>query len=606
MAKDADDAIEQIKTRCDIVELIQSYIPLKRAGASYKALCPFHNEKTPSFNVNPSKQMFYCFGCGKGGDAIKFVMEKENADFPTALRILADKYGIKLPERSGAPRGSGDKKDRLYKMHEDLAVWFYKKLIDNPQNPVSFYLKTRGINDEDVKKFRIGASPDAWDEALKFLSKEGFNENEMIDSGIILRNPENGKIYDRFRNRLIFPICNEQGKVVGFSARTIDPDAKEAKYVNSPETPIFKKSRILYGLDKAKDGIREKGFAILCEGQLDVIAMHKGGFKNAAAPQGTAFTEEQARILKRYVNKIVICFDADDAGKKAALRAMEILLSIDVEVFVMSLPDNEDPDSLLKSKGELALSQCVEDSLPFFDYLLKSKAGHEKNLTPWEKSAAASEIVSYISKIGNAVARASFCGILAQKLGISEAAVLSELKKMKKNQGETSTSNEKTENNSANFANSPEAQVRKAEEIILELCIAHGTFCRKLSEDIPCEMISSTPVGKAIESAVSMTMNGEWENIVPVLKDKLIEENDPAICRIIAVGSQILSDEAQRKAYDDCVRIIKSYHLNIKIAGLSRTMTEEKNEEKKNDIMGKITELKKEILSLGRKKSKAV
>jgi DNA primase len=598
MTKDADDAIEQIKTRCDIVELIQSYIPLKRAGASYKALCPFHNEKTPSFNVNPSKQMFYCFGCGKGGDAIKFVMEKENADFPTALRILADKYGIKLPERSGAPRGSGDKKDRLYKMHEDLAVWFYKKLIENPQNPVSAYLKMRGINDEDVKKFRIGASPDAWDEALKFLSKEGFNENEMIDSGIILRNPENGKIYDRFRNRLIFPICNEQGKVVGFSARTIVPDAKEAKYVNSPETPIFKKSRILYGLDKAKDGIREKGFAILCEGQLDVIAMHKGGFKNAAAPQGTAFTEEQARILKRYVNKIIICFDADDAGKKAALRAMEILLSIDVEVFVMSLPDGEDPDSLLKSKGELALSQCVAGALPFFDYLLKSKVGHEKNLTPWEKSAVASEIVSYISKIGNAVARVSFCGILAQKLGISEAAVLSELKKTKKTQGETSTNNEKIENNSANFASSPEAQVRKAEEIILELCIAHGTFCRKLSEDIPCEMISSTPVGKAIESAVSMTMNGEWENIVPVLKDKLIEENDPAICRIIAVGSEISGDEAQHKAYNDCVRIIKAYHLNIKIAGLSRTMPEEKNEVKKNEIMGKITELKKEILSL--------
>ncbi len=600
-----DEIIDEIRTKNDIVDVIQSYIPLKRAGNSFKALCPFHNEKTASFNVNPTRQMFYCFGCGKGGDVVKFIMDKENTDYPTALRMLADRAGIIIPEKSGTTTQSAinkNRKDRLYKMHEELAEFFHKNLLEKKVTTVSNYVLKRAVDINAINAFKLGAAADSWDDALKLLSKKEYSEEEIIEAGIILRNPDSGNIYDRFRNRLMFPIRDELGRTVGFSARTIDDSEKEAKYVNSPETPIFKKSRILYALDKARENIRKKDFCVLCEGQLDVIAMHNSGIDNAVAPQGTAFTSEQATILKRYTRKIRICFDGDEAGQKATLRAIEILLSLDMEPSVVVLPQGEDPDSLLRNGEINTLDSTIATAIPFFDFLLKNKFPNSRILSPWEKSSAATDIAEYIAKIASPVLRASFSAILAEKIGISEKTIISEMKKKRETGKENQDKTSQDLSPDSGLANSPEAQIRKAEEIILELCIAHGVYCKKLAEDLPNEMISSTPVGKAIELAVSMTLNGEWENIVENIRKKLSEENDTILCRILALGNEYDGDLAA-KAYNDCVKIIKNYHLGKKISQLNELFMNEKNNDVKNKIALEISALRKEIINLNSKKN---
>lgn len=595
-----DNIIDQIKAKSDIVDVIHSYLPLKRSGSSFKALCPFHNEKTPSFNVNSSRQMFYCFGCGKGGDVVKFVMEKENVDYITAIKLLADRAGIQIPEKSSATQGGNkNRKDRLYKMHQDLLIFFHQNLIENKVISVAEYAKNRGITLETIKKFELGAAPDLWDATLQYLSMKNYTQDEMLEAGVILRNTENGRIYDRFRKRLIFPIKDELARIVGFSARTIDENDKEAKYVNSPETPIFKKSKILYALDIAKDSIRKLDYSVICEGQLDVIAMHNAGISNAVAPQGTSFTSEQAAVLKRYSNKVYMCFDGDQAGKKAIFRAIEILLSLDMEPYVIALPAEQDPDSILKNNSAEYLINIVNNPIPFFDFLINEKFKNIKSLTPFEKNNAAAEIAEYIAKVSSPVLRASFTSLLANKTAVPESVIFDELKKRKKRTAETSSS--QPINNEDSLSLSPESQLRKAEEILLQLALMHGTYCRKIAEDIPESMISSTPVGKAIETAVSMSLNGEWEEVPNVLREKATEENDSTLYRILAIECSF-DELSASKAYEDCVRVVKNFHLNKKISNLTEKLISEKNEEEQRKISLEIYNLRKEIISLNKRK----
>ena len=368
MAGIPEEVIDSVRARVDIVDLIQSYIPLKKQGRDFKACCPFHSEKTPSFTVRPDRQYYHCFGCGKHGNAITFVMERENVDFPTAIRLLAQKYNIYIPEeeerrpRSGARQYPGnpnqsysEKKDRLFLLHEKLREWYVMNLKNNPEAPVAKYLATRKLSPESIQRFSLGMSLDSWDSAMAFARNLGFTDAELAEGGIIKTFDDNpSKRYDLFRNRLMFPIWDELGRVVGFSARTIESDPKAMKYVNTPETPIFKKGRILYGMHLARSEMSDNklGCAILCEGQLDVIAMHAAGFSNSVAAEGTAFTPEQARMLRRYTGKIKLALDSDAAGTKAVFRDAEILLPLGFEVKVVRFPGGKDPDELLKQQGK--------------------------------------------------------------------------------------------------------------------------------------------------------------------------------------------------------------------------------------------------------------
>src|SRR5580692_5479539 len=374
---------ERIRGASDIVDVIGGYLPLKRAGANFTALCPFHKEKSPSFNVNPHKQIFHCFGCNKGGDVFTFVKEYENIGFMDAVRRLAERAKIPLEfENTPGAQESRHLKDQLLDIHEQLTQRWQNCLASEAAGQVARdYLAKRGVSAEAIKLFRIGAAPELWDDTVNWARGKKFDLATVEKAGVIIAKeleaapavqdeanpppvtsprPSAVRYYDRFRGRLMFPICDEQGRAIGFSGRVLSGDEKTAKYVNSPETPIFTKSKIFFGLDKSKRAILDAGFAIICEGQLDLIACFTNGVQNILAPQGTAFTEQHARILKRYANEVVLCFDSDNAGQNAAVRALDHLLTSGVAVRVAVVPTPHDPDSFIKANGGEVFRKLVE------------------------------------------------------------------------------------------------------------------------------------------------------------------------------------------------------------------------------------------------------
>ena len=404
------DVIEEIRSRCDIVDLIGSFVPLKRSGTNtYKGLCPFHQEKTPSFHVDASRQMYHCFGCGKGGDVFRFYMDKENVGFSDALHMLASRVGVVIPENSGENsdpaegRRRADARERLYRVNEDFCCFFERTLLGNPDSPPTQYLIKRGIPRDVAEKFRIGAAPDAWTACLEYGLSLGYTEEELVISGIVRRKEETGRLFDHFKGRLTFAITNEQGRVVGFSARSLEAKPPAGKYINTPESPVFKKGNLLYALPLARKMMVEKNMAILCEGQLDTIAFHRAGFECAVAPQGTGFTEGQARILKRYANRIFLAFDADSAGQKAILRAVELLLPLSMEIKVIRIPGGKDPDELFRNGGPDAVAAAVDDAIPWLDVLVASLPERYDMDSPAGRGRAAGEVAGYLLKITSQV-----------------------------------------------------------------------------------------------------------------------------------------------------------------------------------------------------------
>ncbi len=363
---------EQVRAANDIVDVIGAAIPLKRAGATFRALCPFHKEKTPSFHVNPRRQSFYCFGCHKGGDVFTFIREYEGLDFMGALKRLAERARIPL-QFDDNPQARDDKflKDRLLEIHEQLAQrWQVCLSNDAAGQRARDYLAQRRVSPEAVKLFRLGFAPDSWDDTVHWARSKNYDPALVEQAGLILRKENSDHFYNRFRGRLMFPICDEQGRVIGFSGRVLPGDPDERKYVNSPETPLFTKSRVMFGLDKSKRALLDQQSVIICEGQLDLIACFMAGVQNVVAPQGTAFTAEHARILKRYVKEAVLCFDSDNAGQRATVRVLDDLLASGLAIRVASVPSPHDPDSYIKEFGADAFRQVVADAEDFFEFYL--------------------------------------------------------------------------------------------------------------------------------------------------------------------------------------------------------------------------------------------
>jgi DNA primase len=440
------DLIERIRSASDVVDVIGSYLPLKRAGQNFVALCPFHKEKSPSFNVNPHKQIFHCFGCHKGGDVFTFVKEYENVDFVEAVKRLADRAKIPLEyEQGGAGQEIKHVKDTLLKIHAQIAERWHHCLLNEAAGQMARdYLAKRGVSEEAIKLFKIGAAPESWDDTVNWAKSKGFELEMMEKAGLIIAKVEDGgqrtedggqtsgprRYYDRFRGRLMFPICNEQGHVIGFSGRILSGDEKTAKYVNSPETPIFTKSKVFFGLDKSKRAILDAGFAIICEGQLDLIACFMGGVQNIVAPQGTAFTDQHARILKRYGDEVVLCFDSDEAGQNAIVRSLDHLLASGLAVRVAVVPRPHDPDSFIKTNGAEAFRQLIEHAEGFFDYYLTRLCATNDAATDKGRQAILRGMAEAVHKTGNNVLIDKFAQKTALKLGVSVDAVRTEFKKI--------------------------------------------------------------------------------------------------------------------------------------------------------------------------------
>lgn len=423
--------LEDIRFQNDIVEVIGSYFNLKRAGSSFKALCPFHKEKTPSFHVNPQRQIYHCFGCGSGGDVFKFVMQYEGVNFTTAAKMLAQRVGIPL-ELEESDEGVSDK-NVLYQLHSEVAALYHRALLESKSaEKARQYLKQRELSKETVEEFLIGYAPDRWDAVLNWAQKKKYRTEQIEKAGLILKksNTSTSNYYDRFRNRLMFPIFDEQNRVIGFSARSLEANSKGAKYVNSPETQLFNKSRVLYALEKARRHIVESRQAIICEGQIDVIRCHQTGFKTAVSSQGTAFTDNHVRILRRYADSVCIVFDPDKAGEDAAIRTATIFMDAGLAVRIAALPENEDPDSFIRMNGAEAFSAVIDKAASVISYQITVLSTRENATTEIGVMRIAKEVLQTISHSPNAVQRAKLVQEAAQRLNLPATALQDDLRYM--------------------------------------------------------------------------------------------------------------------------------------------------------------------------------
>ncbi len=431
---DFKDIVERVRQASDIVDIIGNYVPLKKAGAKFKACCPFHQEKTPSFNVDPGQQFFKCFGCGKGGDVFNFVMLYENLDFMGTLRRLAERANIEVPEKGGITVSKEQRslREQLYQLHEAVAIWWAKLLQEDPQaEKARAYLKSRDFSPELAKEFGLGFAPDTWDGTLTWAKKKGFSIELLGQAGLVRPRENDGGYYDFFRGRLMIPIRNEVDKVVAFSGRLLDPEAKTAKYVNSPETPIFSKSRILFGLNKNKKGILDEEKAILCEGQIDLMRLYSAGIRNAVAPQGTALTEHHATLLKRFAKEVVVCFDSDRAGRNAAVRSVEILLPAGLEIRIAALPVGEDPDSLIRKKGAESIREILSTAPLYYRYLLNLVCQEEDISSPKGRSTVARQMAEMVQKMPSPTQQQLVGLEIATRLQIPYALFQQELSQVK-------------------------------------------------------------------------------------------------------------------------------------------------------------------------------
>ncbi|MGB8495071.1 MAG: DNA primase [Candidatus Acidiferrum sp.] len=429
---EAGSFADKVKQQADIVRVVGEYVRLKKSGQNFTGLCPFHGEKTPSFAVHPVKQIFHCFGCGKGGDVFSFVMEMEKCQFPEAVRIVAEKCGIAIPrpkERSPEERKENQQRAALVEMHREAQAFFVKQLETTAEGKAArAYLEDRGLDAEAIARFGIGYAPSGGDALLHYL-KQKYAEKLLVESGLISRD-QSGRLFDRFRRRITFAIANESGKVVAFGCRALGDDLP--KYLNSPETPIYSKSNVLYHMDRAKDAIRRQDFAVLVEGYMDAIAVARAGIKNVVASCGTSLAEPQIKLLGRFTKRVIVNYDPDAAGQAATERSISLLLEQDFEVRVLALPaigdKKADPDLFIREKGAEAYTKALKESPPYVDYLIVR--ARQMDLTTGEgKLRALNFLMPYLQKIPNRLLRSEWATRISQQLRIDEPVLRAALSK---------------------------------------------------------------------------------------------------------------------------------------------------------------------------------
>ena len=409
--------VDTIKSRLDVVDVIGEYVSLKQSGQNWKGLCPFHGEKTPSFMVHREKQIWHCFGCGLGGDIFEFIEKFENVDFPEALEILARKAGVEL-SREVQP-GASNKRTRLFQLLSEAVNFYQEQLKSDPGSSARQYLASRGVTAESISSFALGYAPAEWDKLANYLRNKGFSLEELIAAGVALKSERGPGIYDRFRDRLLFPIFDVQDRPVGFGGRTLDPGAREAKYINSSQGPVYNKSTILYNLNLAKEHIRSAGYALLVEGYMDVVGCVQAGIKNVVATSGTALTQEQVKLLKRYCNEIRLCFDADLAGQSASERGIDLALAAELEVKIVALSQGKDPDEAARM-NLVKFKQEIEQALPIGEYAFKSVFKKVDVKTREGKKQAAKLLLAAIAKLPDPVERDFYIKRLSRDLDVEE------------------------------------------------------------------------------------------------------------------------------------------------------------------------------------------
>lgn len=480
-----DNVIPEIKSRLDVVDVISDYIQLQKAGANYKVPCPFHDEKTPSFVVSPEKQIWHCFGCGLGGDIFTFVEKIENVDFSESLRILAKKAGVKLSK--GNPHTLHEK-NRMMQILDAANKFFIHQLFNNSNaKNAQEYIKKRGLEKKIIEDFEIGYAPNSWDSLLKFLVSRKFNLNDIESTGLIIKKEKSSGYYDRFRNRLIFPIKNHNNEVIGFGGRVLEKDQKGGKYINSPQSIVYNKSLVIYGLSDAKKYIKENDYAIVVEGYMDVIANHKANIKNVIASSGTAFTQEQTKLLKRYTNNLYFCFDMDLAGQNALARGINLALQEGMNLKVIRIPDKygKDPDECISKdiniwKTEIKNAKNIVEY--YFDQFLTPKILEDID----KKTKVVNSLINLISKIQDKVKQVHWVEKLSERTNI-DIKILQE-KLNEKNNKERDTKKQPQKKETSKPTESTEVLIYKK---LFALIIGYPKGFKKFIAEIDEHMINS-------------------------------------------------------------------------------------------------------------------
>ncbi len=577
----SEQIIEQVQLSCDIVEVISGYIPLKRAGRNFKACCPFHEEKTPSFHVNPDKQFFHCFGCSVGGDVFSFLMKFDHMNFPEAVRHLAAKAGIQLPEKAD-PSSGPDRSlnERLYLMGSVAAEYYHAQLL-HPETgkEARAYLKSRGFELSEIKTFQLGYALPEWRCLLQVLTKRGFREQEMLSSGMISRSSQ-GSLFDLFRGRIMFPIMNAQGKVIAFGGRVMGKE--EPKYLNSPETPIFRKRREMFALNFAKRALSTNAPAgrkmIILEGYMDCIRMHSSGFHNVVATLGTALTPDHVQILKRYVDGAIIMFDGDKAGEQAALRSLDIFLEEGMPIQVLSLPDELDPDDFVRLKGRDAMQELIEKAEDIFDFKLRILLTRYNQADSLGLIKITNEFLETFVKIKNPILLDRYLRRLAMTLGVEERSLRLELGKLKTkleprkpvDSQEIKPIRTQNQNQNQKRTNSDEP----LERMLLDLFLNHLQYLSQFKNEFPNYHFSDERVQQVVEA---LGVFGDSNQEVTLLLPKLFQRFSTDALKTFV--SQLImlewnSPEDREQAFSDCLSKIKKRMKSEELTRLRNRISE--------------------------------
>jgi DNA primase len=566
--------VEQVRAASDIVDVIGAVLPLKRAGANFVALCPFHKEKTPSFNVNPQRQIFHCFGCHKGGDVFGFIQEYENLSFPEAVRRLAERAKIPLElEAASGEAQSRSLKDALLEIHEQIAQRWQRALANHsPAEIARQYLTKRAVPAEAVQLFRLGYAPDAWDDTVNWSKSKGYELGLVEKAGLIIRKEgtSEARYYDRFRGRLMFPICDEQGRVVAFSGRVLAGDEKAAKYVNSPETAIFTKGKVFYGLDKSKRALLESQFAVICEGQLDLIACYMAGVRNIVAPQGTAFTADHARILKRWVEEVVLCFDSDTAGQNAAVRVLDSLLASGLSIRVATVPAPHDPDSYIKENGGAAFQELIQKAQGFFDYYLDRLCATHDLRTDKGPVAVARAMAEALHKTGSSVLLDKYAQKTALRLGVAPETLRREFQR-------TSTPAPRPAADEAETAPSPTSAKAPSpfEFWLLKVLLLHDELTEWLRNHLDLRWLQHPATRQIISLRFSHSADGPWPGAALLITHLEDPDLRALVSQILAESRRLpnpeqqLSDTVLRLRNQAIERELAAVHQRTHTPGLS-------------------------------------
>ena len=555
MAGIPDHIIDQVRERTDIVEIISRYVRLKKAGRNYKAPCPFHSEKTPSFMVSPAKQIYHCFGCGAGGNVFSFLMKYERLEFPEAVRELAKKAGVTMPASSTRDSRNNSMSEMLHAVNEKAAAFFRKALAVTDGKAVSKqYLANRKIGQGMVEEFKLGYAPKLWSGLLDHLKREGYDEPILEKAGLIIKG-RNGNYFDRFRDKIIFPIHDTKGRVKGFGSRVLDNT--QPKYMNSPETFIYNKRNHLYGLNLSWEEIRDKNAAVVVEGYLDMLTPFQHGVKNVVASLGTALTVEQIRLLKRYTNNIIVLFDSDQAGENAAVRSLDLLLQEDMKVRVAQLPKGEDPDSFISKFGPVRFRETLDKALDLFDYRLKLLLSKYDCKGLEGKARIASEILPLISKIKNAIVQSGYLKKLSETLLVSEADLRRELKKVKPDYTyQYQAPAPKVKRESASMAERIIAGLMLEDELFIELVkdgLGPGDFKDARIRKIVERLFKEHNTSKKIDAS----------KMVDHFKDE--QEICACIAELTATCESLVD---KRKSLEDCIQWIRQGTLKERLKSL--------------------------------------